>query len=69
MGYVNEDSVELIGELWEDNPDKQAVAFDIDDRIVWIPRSIIEDMYEHEDGDPLWYVIVPEWFAEQEGLI
>lgn len=64
--------VELVGELFEDDESKNAVAFDFDDRITWIPRSLIKDMCEHEDYSPLtplFYVTVPEWFAEQEGLI
>lgn len=67
-----DEPVELVGELFEDDASKNAVAFDFDDRITWIPRSLIEDMYEHESHtplEPLFYVAVPEWFAEQEGLI
>lgn len=67
-----EEIVELVGELVQDDETKNAVAFDFDDRITWVPRSLIENMYEHEQHEPmtpLYYVLVPEWFAEQEGLI
>lgn len=68
----NDETVELVGELWDNDPSKNAIAFDFNDTITWIPRSLIGDFYEHESHtplEPLYYVMVPEWFAEQEGLI
>jgi hypothetical protein len=45
----------------------QAIRYDIDDNYVWIPKSLIHDSYENEDGTIT--IQIPEWFAEKEGLV
>ena len=47
-----------------DRPDLDAVLFNIMGSEVWIPRSLIEDIWE-EDGQ----VEISLWFAEKEGLV
>jgi hypothetical protein len=41
-----------------------AILFSIEGENQWIPRSIIDDIWEDDQQ-----VGVPEWFAWQEGLI
>lgn len=40
-----------------------ATRFDIDGRQIWIPKSVIEDVYDDNT------VEVARWFAEKEELI
>ena len=44
----------------------KAILYQIDCEEVWIPKSLIEDSYESDDGRI--YIHIPEWFAEKEGL-
>jgi hypothetical protein len=61
------DLVEVfVDEVIMDNPDKNAVWFRIDDRKIWVPRSLMEDWPDEGDQG---IVEVKEWFAEREGLI
>lgn len=48
---------------------RDAILFVIDDREVWVPRSLIvdgESIYDDEEDGSF---EVPEWWAEKEGLI
>ena len=42
----------------------RATLFDIDGDDIWIPNSLIVDIWDHDHQ-----VEIPVWFAEKEGLV
>ena len=44
-----------------------AILFSDGDKEVWLPISQIEDEQENEDGTVT--LLIPEWLAEEKGLI
>lgn len=47
---------------------EMAILVEIEDEEFWIPKSVISDDSEvHSEGDK-GTLVVPEWFAEKEGL-
>jgi hypothetical protein len=46
----------------------KALLVEIEGEDFWIPKSVIDDDSEvHSEGD-IGTLVVPEWFAEKEGL-
>ena len=60
------ETVEIEGEETGKTTDK-AIQYDINDKYVWIPKSLILDSEVNEFSQGT--LTVPEWFADQEGLI
>lgn len=47
----------------------QAIAIDMgDDEWTWLPRSVVEDGDDMEEGEE-YEINVQTWFAEKEGLV
>jgi len=59
------DCIDLACEVVVDEPHLRAILVDFGDKEVWVPRSIIKS--EIEDDEVV--IVIPEWFAKQEGLI
>lgn len=45
-----------------------AFLLQLEDRQVWVPKSVVSDAENYEEGDEDCTVSVAEWFAEKEGL-
>ena len=41
----------------------------IGDEEVWLPKSLVSDADDYEEGDEDVCLSVPEWFASKEGLV
>lgn len=62
----NNDLVDIPYDEIRHTPSDLATLFIIDNKEVWIPKSLIEDI-SNEDGPG--EVTIPEWFCISEGLI
>ena len=51
-------------EILQDTGDGGATLFEIDEKEVWVPNSLVEEIWESDNQ-----VEVPLWFAEKEGLV
>lgn len=71
MGDVSQGNVEFDGAVAVGGSDR-ALRVDLDgdaERVVWIPRSLIAEESEVREKGDEGRLVVPEWWAIQEGLV
>jgi len=64
---LDKNYVEVVVELKADPPKAKAILISDGDKEIWVPRSIIEGI-EPVKGTMI-EITIPEWFAQDKGLI